>query len=92
MTDLRELHEALQEREQEVAGVAASKAVSQQREEDLKQVTAGSCFAPQTCYRARNINRCTAYCQYQWLRAVGLLARKAARHDLKSKARCSTLM
>ena len=46
MSDLQALHEALQQRDQELAAAVASQAVSQQQEEDLKQVAAGSNTAP----------------------------------------------
>ena len=52
MSDLQALHEALQQRDQELAAAEASQVVSQQQEEDLKQVAAGSDTAPWPCCRA----------------------------------------
>ena len=85
MSDLQALHEALQQREQELAAVVASQAVSHQQEEDLKQVAVGSCNVPQTRCRAHNLIIAQQTVSSHGLRAFALLAKEAAMHN----AQCS---
>lgn len=86
MTDLQALREALRQREQELAAVVASQAMSQQQEDDLKQVTTGSWVAPQSCHWAQNISRCTAYLAYK---LFALSGKEAAMHALDTIANSS---
>ena len=63
MGDLQALHEALQQREQELAAAVTSQAVSQQQEEDLKQVAAGSDLRHRYAAEHTQSGHCRAYHQ-----------------------------
>lgn len=82
MTDLQTLHEALHQREQELAAVVASQAMSQQQDDDLKQVTTG-------VMGCATVIRILALAQHTWLTAFAVSAKEAATHALDTVANSS---